>query len=244
MILDEGYQYGLGAFETIAVVENKAIFLMEHLHRLNKTLAFLNISQSISEETVQNHLVQHPIPYGALKIMISEKNLTFKESQVVYPKAQYQNGFRIDYSKVKRNETSPLTYHKTLNYGDCILEKRNAKRLGLDELLFLNTRDELTEGSVCNIFFAKDGQLYTPPISCGLLPGILRDYIGQTYTVTEQIIKREDIPGFDECFVTNSLMGIMPVQSLGNVEFNIRTLTETIIKKYLAEILRIKDWPL
>lgn len=62
-----------------------------------------------------------------------------------------------------------------------------------------------------NIFFVKEKKLYTPTLSCGLLPGILRAYILETYDVKETILYPEDLVTFDECFLTNSLMGIMPL---------------------------------
>ena len=54
----------------------------------------------------------------------------------------------------------------------------------------------------------------TPPLSCGMLPGILRGFVCETTDVQEQILYPQDIAAFDECFVTNSLMGIMPVHDL------------------------------
>mgnify|MGYP000553325310 FL=1 len=65
----------------------------------------------------------------------------------------------MDFSSVRRNETSPLTAYKTLNYGDCILEKRGAGKAGVDERIFLNTRGELAEGTLSNVFFLKEGKL-------------------------------------------------------------------------------------
>lgn len=73
--------------------------------------------------------------------------------------------------KCCRNETSPLVYHKTLNYGDCILEKRAAAAAGINEKVFVNTKGQISEGTVSNIFFVRKNMIYTPQLSCGLLPG-------------------------------------------------------------------------
>lgn len=112
--------------------------------------------------------------HGALKIMVSEKNLLFLPRENHYQEADYEKGFRLEYSAVRRNETSPLTFHKTANYGDCILEKRGAGKVGVDERIFLNTRGELAEGTLSNVFFLKEGKLYTPGKECGLLPGVVK----------------------------------------------------------------------
>ena len=75
-----------------------------------------------------------------------------------YTEQDYEQGFITGYANVRRNETSPLTYHKTLNYGDCILEKRRVKAEGIQEPVFLNTRGELSEGATTNVFFVKRGR--------------------------------------------------------------------------------------
>ena len=101
----------------------------------------------------------------------------------------------MDFSSVRRNETSPLTAYKTLNYGDCILENRQAHGLGMNERIFLNTKGQISEGTVSNIFFVRSGKLYTPDLSCGLLPGILPvnqlgEWKSESREVTNQLLKK------------------------------------------------------
>ena len=170
----------------------------------------------------------------ALKIMLSKENVVFSMRANPYTPERYEKGFLLDISSVKRNETSPLVYHKTMNYGDCILEKRNAMAAGMDERLFLNTKGQICEGTVSNIFFVKQGKLYTPEIRCGLLPGILREHICETQPVEETMIYPEELKEYEECFVTNSLMGIMPVRQIGEVSFSEEKITQTLMAKWRA----------
>lgn len=210
--LDEGYQFGLGLFETISVEQGRPLLLDWHLERLHASMEELGIRQEITEEKVL--AAARPEERCALKIMVSEKNLLFTTRPNPYTPEKINRGFRLAYSSVYRNETSPLVRHKTMNYGDCILEKRRASSLGADELIFCNSREELCEGTTTNLFFVKEGRLYTPPVSCGLLPGILRRFIMEYFPVTEQVLTKEDVMEMEECFVTNSLMGVMPVTRL------------------------------
>ncbi len=143
-----------------------------------------------------------------------------------------KKGFALDYSKILRNETSPFTYMKTLNYADNILEKRLAKQRGYDEPIFLNTKGELSEGATTNLFFVSGKKLFTPALSCGLLDGILRQYLLKNYQVEECIIKPEQVSDFDEMFVTNSLLGIMPICRLGEHKFTRRTITNQLMQTY------------
>lgn len=87
-----------------------------------------------------------------MKIMVSEKNLLFLPRENHYQEADYEKGFRLEYSAVRRNETSPLTFHKTANYGDCIWKNGSWESRG-GERIFLNTRGELAEGTLSMSFF-------------------------------------------------------------------------------------------
>ena len=125
-----------------------------------------------------------------------------------------------------------MTAYKTLNYGDCILENRRAHGEGRNERIFLNTKGQISEGTVSNIFFVRNGKLYTPDLSCGLLPGILREYLCETENVEETVIYPAELGRYEECFVTNSLMGIMPVKQLGEWKSESREVTNQLLKKY------------
>ncbi|MGI6006090.1 MAG: aminotransferase class IV [Ruminococcus sp.] len=223
--MDEGLAFGLGVFETIRIEQGKAILLKEHISRMRHGIRRLGIEREevnrwLTPEKIYDWMKERSMDQGAIKIIVTGENILFSERENPYKPADYEKGFHLAFSQVRRNETSPLTYLKTLNYGDNILEKRKAKREGADEPLFLNTRGEITEGAVTNIFFVKDGRLYTPSVSCGLLPGTVRAFIIRNFSVCETVIRPEETENFQEAFVTNSLLGIMPVASLG--EKNLR----------------------
>lgn len=233
---DEGYYFGMGAFETIAVENGKTILLQKHYGRLRKAADFLSISlkKKEIEDEVQKVMTAKDMQSGrkVIKITISEQNLTVTARENIYTDSVYEKGFTADFSTVLRNETSPFTYHKTLNYGDSLREKRLAKKRGIDEPVFLNTKGMITEGACTNVFFAREGRLYTPSVNCGLLPGILRSYICERYEVIEQEIYPADIPCYDEMFVTNSLLGIMPVVTLDGYEFLSQDMGRKLLEQY------------
>lgn len=236
-MLDEGYQFGLGVFETICVERGKPLLLSWHLERLHASLRELGVEQTVTETEVRKFLVSQNGEHQALKIMASGGNKIFTIRPNPYTAEKVRKGFSLSYSAVYRNETSPLVRHKTLNYGDCILEKRRAAELGVDEQIFLNSRGELCEGTTTNIFFAREGRLYTPPVSCGLLPGILRRFILEYFSVEEKFLKKEDVLQMEECFVTNSLMGVMPVYSLEEKKFVRGRMTEMCADKYASFLM-------
>ncbi len=260
--LDDGLQFGLGVFETICLKNGKPVLLDWHLERIRHSMEALAIDQYITETEVlqwlQTELAQNreasaktdpspnrtasaktdPFPdLSAMKLLITQKNKLMLLRSNPYTEERIREGFRLGISPIRRNETSPLVYHKTLNYGDNILEKRRTKDLSVDEVLFLNTRGELTEGSTTNLFLVKEGRLLTPSVSCGLLPGIMRRFVLEHFPCEEGILYPDDLIQAEECFVTNSLMGIMPVRRPGEPHPVPGPVTEQIMEQYRAQFI-------
>jgi len=80
---------------------------------------------------------------------------------------------------------------------------------GADEVLFLNKDNHLCEGSFTSLFIEKDEQLFTPPLSAGLLPGILRAELIKTRQATEQTLTIDDLTSTDKIYLGNSLRGLI-----------------------------------
>lgn len=158
LILDDGSQFGLGAFETIPVYQGRPVWLEAHERRLRHTLEYLGIDLPFDWE---NYLWEYV--YGmdgedwVLKILASDKNINFTSRANPYASMADRPGYVIALSSIRRNETPPLVRHKTFNYGDSILAKRQARAEGIDEPIFCNMQGQLTEGAVSNLFSSKTG---------------------------------------------------------------------------------------
>ena len=240
--LDDGYSFGLGLFETILLDKGKPAFLDEHLARINKSVVDLglNIGKLEKNEVFQYlNNSKNILEYEVLKIVLSEKNRLFLKREYTYTEKDYQKGFSLNISKVRRNETSIFTFYKTLNYGDNILEKRKSKKMGYDEPIFLNSKNQITEGATSNIFVVVRDKIYTPKLSCGLLNGIVRQYIISNYDVTESEIDLEFLNNADEIFLTNSLLGIIPVNNLEKKVFKSQKISKEIFNSYKKYIMNI-----
>ena len=113
---------------------------------------------------------------------------------------------------------SPYLFHKTTLrklYDD---ERTLAVAKEFYEVLFVNEKDEVTEGSYNNIFLQKDGKLITPPVSCGLLPGVFRNHLLKEYPelVEEASFNRKDVEQADAVYVGNSVRGLVKVKILNS----------------------------
>jgi para-aminobenzoate synthetase/4-amino-4-deoxychorismate lyase len=94
-------------------------------------------------------------------------------------------------------------------------QARLAKDLGADEALFVNERGELTEGSRSNIFLRRGEMLLTPPLSSGLLGGILRATLIEEGRCCEAVLTPDDLARADEVFLGNSLRGLIRTVAAG-----------------------------
>jgi branched-subunit amino acid aminotransferase/4-amino-4-deoxychorismate lyase len=85
---------------------------------------------------------------------------------------------------------------------------RIRRETGADEVLFVNPEGVLCEGSFTSLFVRHDDHLWTPDISAGLLPGILRDSLLQSGEAEEAVLRPKDLIG-EVIYVGNSLRGLM-----------------------------------
>lgn len=88
-----------------------------------------------------------------------------------------------------------------------------ARQEGLDDFIFSNDRGELTEGTTHSFFIKRGSKLLTPPINCGVLPGIYRRHILDTNPCAEeQVLRPRDLQRADGMYLTNSLVGMFSVK--------------------------------
>ena len=117
--------------------------------------------------------------------------------------------WRLAFASVRFDSKDPLLRHKTTRRG--FLEEALAEahvRVGADEALFLNERDELCEGSRSNLFVAQDGVLLTPPVASGLLPGTLRGRLISGGRAREKVLLPPDLERA-ELYMGNSVRGLV-----------------------------------
>lgn len=231
IVLDSGYNFGRGVFETV-LVRSEPVFLSRHLERLNRGLQVLKIKINIQEQYVLDLVNQHDIHHCVLKIIATEKNIVLSTRSVIYRPEDYARGFKVKLSSLKRNPYSHTVYIKSLNFTDNLLEKEQAAKDGYDEVLFCNTNQELAEGSVSNVFAVIDGKILTPSIDCGILDGIVRSWVINHFEVVEARLPMDALAAASEVFLTNSIMGIMKVKSMNDIVYKNSPVFNTVLEKY------------
>jgi para-aminobenzoate synthetase/4-amino-4-deoxychorismate lyase len=116
---------------------------------------------------------------------------------------------KIKLSKRKTHSKDIFFYHKTTKRRLYDSERRKAQEEGFFEVIFMNERNELTEGSITNLFILKDRYLYTPALSSGLLPGVLREYLIKKDGVREEKLYLKDLLEAKKVYVGNSIRGLL-----------------------------------
>lgn len=237
---DDGFFFGVGAFETIAVAAGRPLLLDAHLARLCRACEYLGVDADAGElaREVRKRAAAPEVAGGrwALKLTVTPDNRLITLRPNPYGPARYDQGFSLVTSPVRRNEGSPLTAMKTLCYADCILAKREAWAAGFDEPVMLNNRGELAEGATTNLFLVLDGRMLTPPVECGLLPGVARAWVLEQGAAREAVLYPEDLARCEEAFVTNSLMGVMPVRSIDGRRLPLREHARALLARWQAEV--------
>lgn len=245
--LGEGLWYGYGLFETVKVYRQRMCFFPEHLERLQAGCAALNLPPTVPppllEKYAQAVLEKNNIVDGAVRITYLKNNtacdLLVTTRGNPYGQEDYERGFRLCFSGLKRNPHSPLVFIKSNNYLENILERNKAGQRGCQEAVFLNIYDAVCEGTISNLFFVKDKTVYTPAVDCGLLPGIARKKVMELLerlSIKLQVgaYQKEHLLGAEEIFLTNSLLDIMPVARLEDKQFDLaaNSLTRKLMEQY------------
>lgn len=205
-ILDPGFLYGQGVFETMRAYNERVFRLDSHVERLLKALAIIHIQADIKpdllKKAVKQCLKENGLKDVYLRLTVWQAaketdpvinyRATRKEKDVYngvniailarsynfFQKEDYQKGLKSIISKTfRQNEFSPLSRIKSSNYLHLLLAYQEAKKNNADEALILNTRNFLTEASRANVFVVKDNCLLTPSLDCGCLAGITRDTV-------------------------------------------------------------------
>ncbi|MFT3733931.1 MAG: aminodeoxychorismate synthase component I [Rhodocyclaceae bacterium] len=109
----------------------------------------------------------------------------------------------------------PRLQHKTTarRFYDTALQRAIAA--GHFDLLFFNTRGELCEGARSNVFIERNGELLTPPLTSGLLPGVLRAQLIAEGRARETVLTRQELDTADKVFVGSALRGLLEVSVSG-----------------------------
>lgn len=251
-VLAPGFLYGWGLFETMRSCRNNIVYLQGHLERIKDSCKLMEMRfyyplgklKKIIQETVKiNGFKDSYVRLTLWKSISGTGILVMAKKYQSYPPLKYRQGFYACISSYKQNENSLLSHLKTTSYLLYQLAYLEAKNKGYNEAIMLNQRGYITEGARSNIFLVKNREIFTPGLECGCLKGITRKVVfdfAKRYGIKihEGNFTLQDLYQADEAFLTNSLMGVMPLAQVGKHRISKNTrgfkLAGFLMKKYFA----------
>ncbi len=227
---DAGLLRGHGLFETFRARGGRVYLLDRHVARLRSGAEELDIAVPSDvarlPEVVSELAERCGLSDARVRLTLTAGPQDGRPALVLqawpatdYPPEMYTHGVTAVIASVRRNETSPLAHIKSLSYLDNVLAKREALQAGADAAILLNTNGSLAESTSANVFIVLGGELLTPPIADGALPGVTRSAVlelaeGMGMAAGKATLTTDDLLGADEAFLTNAIAGVLPLVSV------------------------------
>lgn len=221
---------GHGVFDTILVIDGRLCNATRHFDRLTHDANILGITIEEEFEEISAALIKEnngeSIRYALNTTVtggIGERGLTAPENpnaQIIMKISSVPEEFppinAIIAKTVRRNEGSPISRIKSINYGDNILALNEAISAGANEAIMLNNAGNVACATIGNIFLSSGGALYTPPLSDGAMNGITRALLIENHSAQEKTLTHEDLQTADGIYISNSIRGLSAIESLGD----------------------------
>jgi branched-chain amino acid aminotransferase len=250
-VLDRGLLYGDGCFEVLRTWGGAPRDLEAHLDRLLETARFLELAAierprlaeavhrtlaaaGPGEQRIRIVLTRGP---GSLAARLGElgpgRAIVIVEPLPPQPAAL--SLAVVDWPLPARAQRG----HKTLAYLDAVIARELARAAGADEAIRIDAEGHAVEGATCNLFAIHGGEVSTPPVDRGALPGIVRARVlaicaRDGIAAHVRPLPLRDLWIAQEVFVTSSLRGVVPVTRIDRAPFVRGTVTERLAAAYAA----------
>ena len=238
---DRAFQLGDGVFETLRARAGRPTELAEHLARLRRSAAGLDIALAPTVEAdltaaitalLASEGLDGPNGDASVRITVSRGTVAGRGllpaehanptivvqawPVVPAPAGHLEQGLRLVASAVRRDPANPIAALKTTSRADYVYARLEARRAGADDALFLTVDGRLSEATSANVFLVRGSELATPSLDCAILPGTTRTWIlrwgaAAGLTPFEGSLLPSDLAAADEAFLCSSVAGILPV---------------------------------
>ena len=229
-VRDRGFTLGDGLFETMRAYGGRIFRLRDHLERLERGARRIGLPlpEGLFEGAVET-LEATGLKDAAVRLTVTRGEGEGLTPPVGVPATAvitarpyrafpgwYERGVRAVTARGRLDENRATAGLKHLGYLEAILAVREARAAGCDDALFVDGAGHLAEAAASNLFMVLDGVLATPPLSCGILPGVTRAAVVEIAAaggvpVREEPVAPADLDEATEAFLTSSLREIVPL---------------------------------
>lgn len=236
---DHGFLYGAGFFETFRTYDGNVFLFQEHMDRMKDALAEYRITMPYEDAEILaavrmlNDAEGGEDGYFRLNVSAGVHDIGLAPSSYPTPNVIL---FRKDLTptvrgtekkgvwlETARNNPESTVRHKSHNFLNNVRGRLELPSLKEIEGLFITANGFVAEGVTSNLFWVKNGDIFTPSIETGILPGTTRAVlisIARTagIVVNEGFYTKEDVEKADELYVTNAVQELVPLSSIGEVK--------------------------
>lgn len=253
---DRAFLYGDGLFETILFQGGKICLFDAHFKRLKKGMEALGFKGA---EALKKEVLRHQIESLVKKNNIDSKtrikvfvwrkkggiytpdNLFFNILITAKKVAELKEAFpsiRTGFSNTINIEYSKISAFKTSNALPYILAGIEAKDRKLDDLILLNNKEKIVECIYSNVFWVKEGEVFTPCLKTGCVAGVMRKYLIKLLTkngitVNEVKADRQELLKAKHVFTTN-VFGIRHIYRVNRKRFSKFSLIEKLLTETIS----------
>jgi branched-chain amino acid aminotransferase len=270
-VLTHALHYGSGVFEGVRCYNTErgpAVFrLNDHYRRMQRSgkIFQMDIPYSVSDlvratfEVIKanglNECYIRPLAYRGFggEMGVNPSANPVDVSIAVWAWGAYlgeeavTKGVRVTFSSWRRGDPNviPPTAKATGAYISASMAKMEATQSGFDEAIMLNPQGRVAEATGQNLFIVRNGEIMTPPLVDGPLPGITRESVmkissDQGAPVHETSLNRNDLYTADEIFLTGSATEVIPIREVDGRTFEVGPITQALQQRY-SEICRGRD---
>jgi len=243
-VFDHGLLYGDGVFEGIRVYDGVIFQFKEHLDRLYSSAKTIKLKIPLPPEEMTNAIVEtvkrNGLKNAYIRLVVTrglgdlgvDPRKCRKSSLIIiaesidpsYDVISKQRGISAIISSVRRDSVDATSHEiKSLNYLNSVMAKLEAVDVGADDALMLDRSGFVSEATTTNLFLVKNEEVFTPPSSAGILPGVTRKRTIKLvrelgYNMFERALTPYDVTNADEAFLTGTLGEIVPLVKVKGIE--------------------------
>ena len=260
-VLSHGLHYGSSVFEGERAYGGRIFKSEEHTERLLASARMLGFEipytaeqiNAAKEETLARMNLTdayiRPVAWRGSEMMgISAQHNTIHLAIATWEWPSYfkpeerLKGIRLDMAEYRRPApaTAPFKAKAAGLYMICTITKHAAEAKGYTDALMLDWRGQVAEATGANVFFVKDGKIHTPTPDC-FLNGITRQTViglarDRGIEVVERVIMPEELPEFEQCFVTGTAAEVTPVSEIAGNTYQVGDIIKTLMQDYDAAV--------
>jgi len=245
-VFDQGFLYGDGIFESFRSIEKQLYQFSQHYQRLLQSAQALAYPLTFTQQQLVTILLElcerngWTNAYYRITITRGKGEIGFQRDMdndltclIVGREFQgldesyYRQGIALQVAQTRRNAPEAINPKiKSISNLNSLLGKLEAKAAGAFEVIMLNNKEHICEGSASNIFWIRDQWVFTPAASTGLLEGVTRATIMRlceeklNLRVIAGEFKLQDLQFSDEVFITSTSLEVIPVVAVDGFTIN------------------------